>query len=152
MTEPLQIVATAVTPVVMVSSTAILAGGVNSRYMAIADRVRTLAREYRDAQTPEARRQMVCRQMAIFERRVRLVSWAIRMCYVAMACFILMALVITATAFREMLIAVTVPLFLVGIGFLLTAIVFQLMELQAANVTIAMEVKDILDNRRTTDG
>jgi len=148
LTEPLQIVATAVTPVVMVSSTAILAGGVNSRYIAIADRVRALAAEYRNPQTTEGRCKLICSQMPVFNRRVRLVSWAIRMCYIAMACFILMALVITATAFRETLISVTLPLFLVGIGFLLTAIIFQLMELQEANRTIGMEVKDILQNRR----
>ncbi len=148
MAEPLQIVATAVTPVVMVSSTAILAGGVNSRYIAISDRVRALAHEYRDPQTSTARRQLICAQMPIFNRRVRLVSWSIRMCYISMACFILLALVITATAFREMLMEVTLPIFLVGIGFLLTAIVFQLMELQEANNTIGMEVKDILGNRR----
>jgi hypothetical protein len=47
-----------------------------------------------------------------------------------------------------MLMEVTLPIFLVGIGFLLTAIVFQLMELQEANNTIGMEVKDILGNRR----
>jgi hypothetical protein len=140
-------VATAVTPVVMVSSTAILAGGVNSRYIAIADRVRALAHEYRDPQTDATRRKLICSQMWVFDRRVRLVSWAIRMCYVSMACFILMALVITATAFRETLMEVTVPLFLTGIGFLLAAIVFQLLELQAANLTISMEVKDILGNR-----
>jgi Protein of unknown function (DUF2721) len=144
LTEPLQIVATAITPVVMVSSTAILAGGINSRYMTIADRIRTLAREYRDTQTPEPRRVVISKQMVVFQRRVSLVSSAIRMCYVAMACFILMALVITATAFREMLVAVTLPLFLIGIGLLLTAIFFQLLELQAANLTIAMEVKDVL--------
>ncbi len=147
-TEPLQIVATAVTPVVMVSSTAILAGGVNSRYIAIADRVRALAGEYRNPQTSQARCKLICSQMPVFNRRVRLVSWAIRMCYIAMACFILMALVITATAFRETLIGVTLPLFVVGIGFLLTAIVFQLLELQEANNTIGMEVRDILENRR----
>jgi hypothetical protein len=146
--EPLQIVATAVTPVVMVSATAILTGGVNSRYMAIADRVRNLAHEYRDPQTAATRRKLICGQMSVFNRRVHLVSWAIRVCYVSMACFILMALVITATAFRQMLVALTVPLFLMGIGFLLTAIILQFLELQAANSTIAMEVKDILENRR----
>src|SRR5277367_4377582 len=109
----------------MVSSTAILAGGINSRYIAISDRVRTLEHEYRDSQTSDARRKVICAQMPIFERRVQLVSWAIRMCYVSMACFIMMALVITATAFRQMLVAVTLPLFLIGIALILTAIVFQ---------------------------
>jgi hypothetical protein len=142
--EPLQIVATAVTPVVMVSATAILAGGVNTRYISISDRVRSLSHEFRDSQTSESRRADIKRQMSIFLRRIHLVSSAIRMCYVAMACFVLMALVITATAFRQMLIAITVPLFVIGIGFIITAIIFQLLELQASNRTILMEVKDVL--------
>lgn len=128
----------------MVSATAILAGGVNSRYIAISDRVRNLAHEFRDPQTTEARRAAIGNQMPIFARRIHLVSWSIRMCYTAMACFVLMALVITATAYRQTLEGVTLPLFLTGIGFIITAIIFQLMELQASNRTILSEVKDVL--------
>ncbi len=62
-----------------------------------------------------------------------------------MACFVLMALVITATAFRQMLIAVTVPMFIVGIAFVITAIVLQLLELRASYGTILLEVKDVLE-------
>jgi hypothetical protein len=143
--EPLQIVATAVTPVVMVSATAILAGGINSRYMAISDRIRSLSHEFRDPQTPQSRRHDIAQQMTIFVRRVSLVSWAIRLCYTAMACFVLMALVITATAVRLMLEAATIPMFVLGIIFLITAIVLQLLELKASNSTIQLEVKDILN-------
>jgi hypothetical protein len=142
--DPLQIVATAVTPVVMVSATAILAGGVNSRYISISDRIRTLAAEFRNPQTNELRRADISRQMSIFLRRINLVAWSIRACYTAMAFFVLMALVITATAFRQMLVAITVPMFVLGIGFVIAAIVLQLMELQASNGTILLEVKDIL--------
>jgi len=41
--DPLQVLAAAVTPVVMVSATAILISGVNSRYISISDRMRSLA-------------------------------------------------------------------------------------------------------------
>jgi Protein of unknown function (DUF2721) len=142
--DPLQIVATAVTPVVMVSATAILAGGVNSRYISISDRMRMLANEFRNPQTAEARRADIAKQISIFVRRIYLVAWSIRMCYMAMACFVLMALVITATAFRQMLIAITVPIFIVGIAFVISAIVLQLLELKASYGTILLEVKDIL--------
>ncbi len=80
MAEPLQIVATAVTPVVMVSATAILAGGVNSRYISISDRIRTLSAEFRNHDTTEERRADISRQMSIFVRRINLVYWSIRMC------------------------------------------------------------------------
>jgi hypothetical protein len=143
--DPLQIVATAVTPVVMVSATAILAGGVNSRYISISERMRGLAAEFRRPETTEVRRADISKQITIFVRRIYLVAWSIRMCYMAMACFVLMALVITATAFRQILIAVTVPMFVVGIAFVITAIVLQLLELRASYGTILLEVKDILE-------
>jgi Protein of unknown function (DUF2721) len=143
--DPLQIVATAVTPVVMVSATAILAGGVNSRYISISDRMRMLAGEFRNPQTTDLRRAVITKQISIFVRRIYLVAWSIRMCYIAMACFVLMALVITATAFRQMLIAVTVPMFILGISFVITAIVLQLLELRASYGTILLEVKDVLE-------
>jgi hypothetical protein len=122
-----------------------MAGGINSRYMAISDRIRSLTHEYREKETTVERRRTICSQMPIFLRRVNLVSWSIRFCYTAMACFVLMALVITATALRLTLVAVTVPMFLIGIIFLITAIVLQLLELRASNRTIVIEVKDILN-------
>jgi hypothetical protein len=129
----------------MVSATAILAGGVNSRYISISDRIRTLAAEFRHRDTTEERRADIAQQMSIFVRRINLIYWSIRMCYSAVACFVIMALVITATAFRQVLVAVTVPIFILGIAFVTTAIVFQLLELKASNSTIMLEVKDILN-------
>ncbi len=49
--DPLQVVASAVTPVVLVSATAILIGGVNSRHISISDRIRSLTAEYRNPGT-----------------------------------------------------------------------------------------------------
>jgi hypothetical protein len=40
--DPLRVLAAAVTPVVMVSAAAILISGVNSRYISISDRMRSL--------------------------------------------------------------------------------------------------------------
>jgi hypothetical protein len=104
-----------------------------------------LSAEFRNPQTTEARRAIISQQMPIFVRRINLVSWSIRMCYTAVACFVVMALVITATAFRQMLVSVTVPMFILGIGFVIAAIVLQLLELKASNSTILLEVKDILN-------
>ena len=93
--DPLKVVATAVTPVVMVSATAVLISGVNARYMSISDRVRTLAREYRDRGTTTERQANIRGQMVVFHRRIRLVSWAARVLYAAVGCFIADALLIS---------------------------------------------------------
>jgi hypothetical protein len=61
--NPLNVVATAVTPVVMVSAIAVLISSVNGRYVSVADRVRSLAREYRASLAPPltAGRTFVCK-------------------------------------------------------------------------------------------
>jgi hypothetical protein len=141
--NPLQLVATAVTPVVLVSATAILISGVNSRYIAIADRIRSLTAEYRNPATTDARRAGINRQLPKFQIRVRLVSWAIRGLNLAAVCFVAMALIISATLWRKMLAIATVPLFITGILLLMSAIVCELLELQVANQTLSAEIADV---------
>jgi hypothetical protein len=146
--DPLQVLAAAVTPVVMVSATAILISGVNARYIAISDRMRALAHEYRDREVSDERRALVRKQMMIFTRRIELVSWAVRMLYTATGCFVSVALLISATLWREMLAEVTLPLFLAGIGLIILAIMCQLLELQASNRTIRIEVSEITGSHK----
>lgn len=71
---PLDIVAAAVTPAVMVSATAILISGVNSKHQALADRLRLLTAEFRNPLTADARRQNVLAQMKLFRRRLKYVT------------------------------------------------------------------------------
>jgi hypothetical protein len=140
--NPLQVVASAVTPVVLVSATAILIGGVNARHVAIADRIRSLTAEVRNAATSSARRAGIQKQLPTFQLRIRLASWAISGLYLASACFVTMALIISATLWREMLALATLPLFILGIVLLLGSIICELWELQAANRTLFEEISD----------
>lgn len=140
--DPLQVVASAVTPVVMVSATAILISGVNSRYIAIADRIRSLMTEFRAAGTSSQRRASISRQMVGFKRRVRLVSWSIRGLYMASGCFVMMALLISATLWRRMVAEATLPLFILGIVMLIFAIICELIELKVSNDTLSVELSD----------
>ena len=142
--DPLRVVTSAVSPVVMVSATAILISGVNSRYISISDRIRALTREYRrDAPTPE-RRDNIHRQMVIFHRRLWLVSWAARVLYAAAGCFLCVALLIGASVWRKGMDAATLPLFLLGLVLTIIAIAFQVLELQGSVSTIDLESADIL--------
>jgi hypothetical protein len=67
----------------------------------------------------------------------------VRILYAAVGCFITMALIISATLWRSMLGFATLPLFFLGCLLILTAIVFQLLELQISNQTIKAETQDI---------
>ncbi len=141
--DPLQILAAAVTPVVLVSASAILVSGVNSRYISIADKMRGLSQEFRAAGCSAERRASISAQMRIFKERIRLVAWAVRVLYMAVGCFTAVAMVISATLWRSMLQVVTLPLFALGITLILAAIVCQLLELHLSNRTITLEIRDV---------
>jgi TRAP-type C4-dicarboxylate transport system permease small subunit len=142
--DPLKVVATAVTPVVMVSATAILASGVNTRYISISDRVRALAREYREVNTPSNRRSTIRLEMVIFHRRLHLVSWAARVLYTAVGCFIAVALLISVSLSKPIPAGITLAAFLIGLILTAVAIILQLLELQQSNRTIDLESADVL--------
>jgi hypothetical protein len=144
----LQVLASAVTPVVLVSASAILISGVTSRYISISDRMRNLSKEYRDAQTGADRRTCIERQMRLFHRRVYLISWAIRNLYAAAWCFMAEVLIISATLWRDSLVSATVPLFLLGTLLAMVAIMMQLLELHESNRTLALEVEDVARLRK----
>jgi Protein of unknown function (DUF2721) len=143
----LKLVATAVTPVVMVSATAILISGVNARYISISDRVRTLAREYRDTATSELRRVNIRRQTRIFHRRLHLVSWAARVLYTGAGSFAIVALLIGLSVSGKILPQAILVLFLIGLALIVVAIVLQLLELQQSNRTIDLESSEILSEK-----
>ncbi len=146
--DPLTVVTTAVTPVVMVSATAILISGVNSRYIAISDRVRNLAHEFRSENPPEERRRNIHRQMLIFHRRLELVSWASRTLYIAVGLFVSVALLIGISMWRRIFEAITLPIFILGLVLVGIAIALQFSELQMSNATILLESADVLKETR----
>jgi DNA-binding transcriptional regulator YbjK len=146
--NPLNVVATAVTPVVMVSAIAILISSVNGRYVSVADRVRSLAREYREPGTTPDRRENIRLQMMVFQRRLRLVSWATRVLYAAVGCFIAVALLISGSVSRQILSGAALVTFLVGLVLTASGIVLQLLELKHANRTIDLETADVLKDAR----
>jgi hypothetical protein len=141
--KTLQVLAAAVTPVVLVSATAILIAGVNSRYIAIADRMRMLAREYRDELCPIARRAVITEEIQTFRKRIVLVAWAVRVLYTAVGCFITDVVIISATAWRSALESATLPFFVLGITLILISIALELIELHISARTIRTEIRDI---------
>ncbi len=142
---PLALVASAVTPVVMVSATAILISGVNSKHISLADRLRNLTAEYRSPATTERRRQNILAQTMVFQRRLRLATIAHMSLYAATACFIVMVLVISLTPIRQAFVAVTLPFFLAGVILLFTAVVTEIIELRSAAKTVALELSSLQD-------
>jgi hypothetical protein len=139
----LQVLAAAVTPVVLISAAAILISGVNARYIAVADRMRSLAHEFREKTGDPHRREVIARQMSTFRIRVRLVSWAERTLYFSVACFTSVALMISAALGKSLLETVSLSMFTIGILLIVIAVGLQLLELQFSNRTLRAETEDI---------
>ena len=139
-------IAAAVTPVVMISANAILIGGISSKHQAIADRIRTLAAEWRSPDTSAARRASIRAQIEMFTQRIRWVSRAHLLLYAATVCFIAMVLVIALTPFVHQLPALellSLPLLVTGATLMLTAIFLELRELRKARVTMDEESREV---------
>lgn len=141
--DPLQIVTTAVAPVVMVSATAILISGVNARYISISDRVRNLAHEYRGDGTTAARKLNIQAQLAAFQYRMRLVSWAARLLYASVLCYIVLIMLICLGSLRMAVPRVALPVFVAGVALVGIAIVLQFLEIQASHTTLSLEASEI---------
>lgn len=145
MEDPVKVVTTAVAPVVMISATAILIGGISSKHQSLSDRLRQLTAEYRNPQTSSDRRLNLQAQMQLFQRRIRYVSRAHISLFCATACFISMVLVLAFTQRLSTLISWTLPSFLLGVVLLLLAVVYEILELLLAGRTLRLEVISTLN-------
>ncbi len=141
--DPLRVVTAAVTPVVMISATAILIGGINSKHQSLSDRVRNLAAEYRGVNTVNRRKHVIQLQIRFFRRRLRYVYIAHIALYCATACFIAMVMIISVTVKIATLVSATLPFFMAGVVLLLIAVGFEIRELRMSTETMNMELADI---------
>lgn len=142
--DPLNLVAAAVTPVVMVSATSILLSGVNTRYLSISDRIRAISHESRVETLSVVRCKTIRLEIRIFSIRVRLIAWAARMLYIAIGCFIFVALVLAVSAWRPHLPALFIAIFPAGLICVAAAIALALVELEYSKRTIGLEISELL--------
>ena len=144
----LQAITSAVAPVVMVSAAGLIVMGVQTKNLHLADRIRTLASEYRSltGETRDPRREPLRRQLEQFERRIRLSQWALEFLYISIVCFVTTSLVLASSAWiggsgHLVLVAL---LFVVGVGFFLIALLVEYMEMRLALSTITIEIASTL--------
>jgi len=144
------VITTAVAPIVMVSAAGLLFIGIQTKNLHLADRIRDLTREYRGAVGPEfgKRREAVSAQLVLFEKRVRLTQRALECVYAAIFCFVTTALLLAAAPWAGH-VGEPWPMagaaFTLGIAFLLVAIVLELLEMRAGLRTLAIEISSAFD-------
>jgi len=146
------LITAAVAPVVMVSAAGLLFMGVQAKNLHLADRLRALAAEHRalpvDA-AGTARRAQIVRQLALFERRIRLSQRALELLYLALVCFVLTSLLLAATPWLSGLsrIVPEAVIFVLGVAFLLAALIAEYLEMRVGLETIAVETEDLPSGR-----
>jgi len=144
------VVAVAITPVVMISATAILIGGVGAKHQSLSDRVRQLMTEHRPPETTAERKENIARQIELFRRRLLHALLAHLGLYFAVACFTGMVMVIVLMPVTESAARLTLPLFVAGVLLLLGAVIMEVLELLLAEKTLRLETNQISKSAQTT--
>ncbi|MCU1262507.1 MAG: hypothetical protein JWO80_5392 [Bryobacterales bacterium] len=135
----LKLVATAVTPAVMISATAILISGVSSKHQAMSDRVRALMAEYREPATPEPRRVNIRAQAVFFRRRLLYTLSAHVLLFCATGLFVGTVILTCFMKIDSILIS-----FSLGVLLLLISVVCEILELVLARRTMSLEIAGTL--------
>lgn len=136
-------ISAAVTPVVMISANAILISSVSSKHDSMASRLRLLAAEFRTPGTTMERQRVIQEQIRMFAKRLWRVSMAHLLLYGAAACFIGIVLMIAVSVVVQVPTEVSLVLLSAGVAMMFFAILFELVELHAAHVTIQLEIRDM---------
>jgi hypothetical protein len=154
-TSTVDVIATAVAPIVMVSATGLLFIGVQTKNLHLADRVRDLMREYRAAVSSKdtERCEAIKAQIVLFDRRIRLSQRALESLYGAIVCFVTTTLLLALAPWMGQT-AVPTPviggIFILGIAALLLALVLEFLEMRAGLSTIAIETRAVSEDSSRT--
>ncbi|MCI0459055.1 MAG: DUF2721 domain-containing protein [Gemmataceae bacterium] len=154
-TSTVDVIATAVAPIVMVSATGLLFIGVQTKNLHLADRVRDLMREYREAVSSKDkdRREAISAQVVLFEKRIRLSQRALESLYAAIVAFVTTTLLLAVAPWTGQA-AVPTPviggIFILGIASLLLALVLEFLEMRAGLSTIAIETRAVSEDSSQT--
>ncbi|HSB68843.1 MAG TPA: DUF2721 domain-containing protein [Candidatus Methylomirabilis sp.] len=144
-TQTLQVITSAVAPIVMVSAAGLLSMGVQAKNLHLADRVRALMAEYRTLTQESAhhtRRDQIVEQLALFRRRIALSQRALEFVYLAMVIFVMTSLLLAATPWigGNAPPALTGGVFFVGVLLVLIALVLEFWEMHLGLRTVDIEI------------
>lgn len=137
------LISVAVAPVVLITATAILLSGFTGKYTNIADRLRSLAAEYRRTETSDARRANLKTQMRLFHRRVSAMWAASALLSLALLTFLGTVLSVIFDSRPVRLGWLGAACLILGLAFMAGAVLLELYEIRLARLTVAGELSDI---------
>lgn len=145
--DPLQHVAAAVTPAVMVSACGLVALGLDNQIARMANRLRELAREHRSPDASPERRAGVEAQVAVLDRRHALYHRALLLNYGALLAFVLTSALWLASAPLRIPPELPAAVFALGVVMLAGMAVLVIVAIHLARVTIEAEADEVLGRR-----
>lgn len=150
----LNLISTAVTPIVLISATAILLSNHTNKYNNISTQMRVLTHEYRDRETSEKRRATLRRELSFYQRRIRAMWMASVYLYSALLCFlttVLSLIVVSATSLASLDLVGEISL-CVGVFLVFATVVCELVEVRLALRTSQEELIDVLETPLEGEG
>jgi hypothetical protein len=145
--EPLQQIAAAVTPAVMVSACGLIALGLDNQISRMANRLRELVREHRTPGAPAERRAAIAGQVAVLDKRHALYYRALILNYAAMFSFLVTSLLWLALALVPVPPGLPVLVFALGVLMLAAMAVLVIASIHLARTTVEAEAAEILPPR-----
>jgi hypothetical protein len=142
--DPLQHVAAAVTPAVMVSACGLVALGLDNQISRMASRLRELVREHRSSDATPERRAALAAQVAVLDRRHALYYRALILNYGALFCFVLTSALWLAAEPLRIPAELPEAVFGVGVVMLAAMAVIVIASIHHARATIQAEAAEVL--------
>lgn len=137
------LVSTIVAPVALITPTAILLGNFMNKYTGIAGQIRQLASEYRQDQTSDTRRKSIRAQLRLFHHRIVAMwaaSGALLMSLLSFLVTVVTLLFVHRITHITMVGAASI---LIGLVFVVVAVILELYEIGLARLTTAGDLADI---------
>ena len=148
MINPLQLVASAVTPAVMVSACGLIALGLDNQISRMATRLRELVREHRAPESSAERRATLAEQVAVLNRRHALYYRAIVLNYAAVFAFVLTSALWLGQEQFSLPPELPELVFAMGVVLLAGTALFVIASIHHARATIQAEADEVLGQRR----
>jgi hypothetical protein len=135
--EVMSHISSALTPVVMITVTALMANGLSSKHALLATRMRELTAELRAGLTTEERRGSIRAQLALFDLRLRLAHGAHLLIYIAALLMMLLVILLTIERSHG---GIDAALFVMGLVCASAALALAIAELVFADRTMVFEL------------
>jgi hypothetical protein len=137
------LIGTIIAPVALITPTAILLGNFMNKYTGIAGQMRTLSAEYRTPTTTKERRRSIRGQLRLFHRRITAMWAASGALLVSLLSFLVTVLTLLFVHHGVQSLKAGTISIIMGLSFVLVAVILELWEIGLARLTIAGELDDI---------